>query len=90
LACRSAVIGFQRHERSETRPRPKHPQFIFAGAQPIRASWFAVVYPALLLNYLGQGAHLLSGKTVVGGKRFYHLVPQSMLFPMALLATVPG
>jgi KUP system potassium uptake protein len=58
------------------------------GAQPIRASWFAVVYPALLLNYLGQGAYLLSGKPVAGGKLFYNLVPQSMLFPMVLLATV--
>ncbi len=58
------------------------------GALPIRASWFAVVYPALLLNYLGQGAYLLSGRPVVGGKLFYNLVPQSMLFPMVLLATV--
>ena len=29
------------------------------GARPIQASWFAVVYPALLLNYLGQGAYLV-------------------------------
>jgi KUP system potassium uptake protein len=28
------------------------------GARPIRAGWFGVVYPALLLNYLGQGAYL--------------------------------
>ena len=27
------------------------------GALPIRLSWFAIVYPALLLNYLGQGAY---------------------------------
>jgi KUP system potassium uptake protein len=58
------------------------------GAQPIRASWFAVVYPALLLNYLGQGAYLLSGEPVAGGKLFYNLVPQSLLLPMVLLATV--
>jgi KUP system potassium uptake protein len=58
------------------------------GAQPIRASWFAVVYPALLLSYLGQGAYLLTGAPVAGGKLFYSLVPQSMLFPMVLLATV--
>ena len=30
------------------------------GATPIRLGWFAVVFPALLLNYLGQGSYLLS------------------------------
>ena len=58
------------------------------GARPIRVSWFAVVYPALLLNYLGQGAYLLTGEPVAGGKLFYNLVPPSLLFPMVLLATV--
>ena len=45
------------------------------GAQPIRASWFAVVFPALLLNYLGQGAYLLTGAPIAGGKLFYNLAP---------------
>ncbi len=58
------------------------------GAPPIRASWFAVVFPALILNYLGQGAYLLTGAPVAGGKLFYSLVPSSMLFPMVVLATV--
>ncbi len=58
------------------------------GAKPIRASWFAIVYPALLLNYLGQGAYLLTGAPVAGGKLFYNLVPEPLLFPMVLLATV--
>jgi KUP system potassium uptake protein len=58
------------------------------GAPPIRASWFAVVFPALVLNYLGQGAYLLTGAPVAGGKLFYSLVPSSMLFPMVVLATV--
>jgi KUP system potassium uptake protein len=58
------------------------------GAGPIRASWFAFVYPALLLNYLGQGAYLLTGVPIAGGKLFYNLVPASMLFPMVLLATI--
>ena len=57
------------------------------GARPIRVSWFAVVYPALLINYLGQGAYLLSGTPVINGKLFYSLVPQSLLYPMILLAT---
>ena len=58
------------------------------GARPIRTSWFAVVYPALLLNYLGQGAYVLSGAPVAGGKLFYSLVPPSLLYPMVLLATI--
>ena len=58
------------------------------GARPIRASWFGLVYPALLLNYLGQGAYLLSGAPLAGGNLFFSLVPSSMLYPMVLLATV--
>ena len=58
------------------------------GERPIRVSWFCVVFPALLLNYLGQGAYLLSGLPVAGDKLFYSLVPANMLYPMVLLATV--
>ena len=58
------------------------------GATPIRISWFAFVYPALLMNYLGQGAYLLSGKPVAGDKLFYSLVPHALLYPMVLLATI--
>src|SRR6516162_4457281 len=57
------------------------------GARPIRASWFAVVFPSLLLNYLGQGAYVLSGAPIAGGKLFYSLVPPPLLYPMVLLAT---
>jgi KUP system potassium uptake protein len=57
------------------------------GALPIRISWFALVYPALLLNYLGQGAFLLSGAPIAGGKIFYSLVPPGLIYPMILLAT---
>ena len=58
------------------------------GAAPIRASWFGMVYPALLLNYLGQGAYLLSGHKPVGGNLFFSLVPEGFVYPMVLLATV--
>ena len=58
------------------------------GARPIRISWFVVVFPALLLNYLGQGAYLLGGAPVVGGKLFYNLVPAALLLPIVVLATV--
>ena len=57
------------------------------GAAPIRASWFGLVYPALLLNYLGQGAFLLSGAPLAGGNLFFSLVPHALLYPMVLLAT---
>ncbi len=57
------------------------------GSRPIRLGWFAVVFPALLLNYLGQGAYLLSGAPVAGGKLFYSLAPASLLAPLVLLAT---
>ncbi len=57
------------------------------GALPIRISWFALVYPALLLNYLGQGAFLLGGAPIAGGKIFYSLVPPALLYPMIVLAT---
>jgi KUP system potassium uptake protein len=58
------------------------------GARPIRIGWFAVVFPALLLNYLGQGAHLLSGKEVAAGKLFFSLAPASLLLPLVVLATL--
>ena len=49
------------------------------GARPIRLSWFAVVFPALLLNYLGQGACLLSGAQAHPGKLLYSLCPDALL-----------
>ncbi len=58
------------------------------GALPIRLSWYAIVYPALLLNYLGQGAYLIGGAPVAGDKLFYALSPQWLLMPMVGLATV--
>jgi len=57
------------------------------GARPIRISWFAVVFPALLLNYLGQGAFLLSGAPVAAGNLFYSLAPAQFVLPMVVLAT---
>ena len=58
------------------------------GARQIRISWFAVVFPSLLLNYLGQGAYLISGASVEGGKLFYNLAPQPLLVPLVVLATL--
>ncbi len=56
------------------------------GSRPIRISWVFFVYPALILNYLGQGALLLSN-SVVNNNIFYSLVPKPFLIPMVILAT---
>ena len=58
------------------------------GARPIRLSWFAVVFPALLLNYLGQGAYLLSGAPIAGGNLFYSLCPAPFVLLLVVLATL--
>ncbi len=57
------------------------------GATPIRVSWFAVVLPALVLNYAGQTGLLLAGGPVADNI-FYQLCPKPLLLPLILLATV--
>jgi len=56
------------------------------GKRPIRLAWFAVVMPALVLNYFGQGALLLSTPAAVDNP-FYNLVPTWALYPMIAIAT---
>jgi KUP system potassium uptake protein len=58
------------------------------GRLPIRISWFSVVMPCLMLNYLGQGAFLLQGKAVVDENLFYSLVPSAFILPMIILASM--
>jgi KUP system potassium uptake protein len=58
------------------------------GARAIRLAWTFVVYPALILNYLGQGALLLGGRPVVQDNVFFSMVPTELLFPMVGLATM--
>ncbi|MBI2638847.1 KUP/HAK/KT family potassium transporter [Candidatus Peregrinibacteria bacterium] len=57
------------------------------GRRPIRLSWFYFVFPALILNYLGQGAYLLNGSHVANGNIFYSMIPAAALYPMVVLAT---
>ncbi len=45
------------------------------GKRPIRQGWFYLAYWALVLNYLGQGAYLLSGQAVKEGNIFFSLLP---------------
>jgi KUP system potassium uptake protein len=56
------------------------------GKKPIRLSWFAVVFPCLFLNYLGQGAYLLS-LPVSAENLFYRIVPPAFLYPMVIIST---
>lgn len=56
------------------------------GARAIRASWFAAVLPALLLNYFGQGALLLTDPNAAHNP-FYRLAPGWAIVPLVVLAT---
>jgi len=57
------------------------------GRKPIQTAWFCLVLPALLVNYFGQGALVLAHPETLENP-FYRLVPESLLLPMVLLATV--
>ena len=56
------------------------------GRFPIRLAWFAVVLPALVLNYFGQGALILVDKAAIENP-FFRMVPDWGLFPLVLLST---
>ena len=57
------------------------------GVRPIRLSWFAVVFSALILNYFGQGALLLHRPAAVANPLF-EMTPHWALYPMIILATL--
>jgi KUP system potassium uptake protein len=57
------------------------------GKRPIRLAWFALVQPALMLNYFGQGALLLADPQHAE-QPFYLLAPEWLLYPLVALATL--
>ena len=57
------------------------------GRFPIRVAWFALVLPALVLNYFGQGALVLNDKAAIDNP-FFRMVPAWGLFPLVLLSTL--
>ncbi len=57
------------------------------GTRPIRLTWFALVFPSLILNYFGQGA-LLLGRPETANHPFYAMVPSWAMIPTVLLATL--
>ncbi|HSG47173.1 MAG TPA: potassium transporter Kup [Longimicrobiales bacterium] len=56
------------------------------GSRPIRAAWFALVLPALVLNYMGQGALVLSDPALIQ-QPFFSMAPGWGLVPLVILTT---
>ena len=57
------------------------------GRLPIRLAWFAIALPALVLNYFGQAALLITDPTAIDNP-FYQLAPDWAHYPLVALATV--
>jgi KUP system potassium uptake protein len=57
------------------------------GKRPIRAAWWSLVLPSLVLNYAGQSAIALRGESIANNI-FYRLCPEPLLIPLVCLATV--
>lgn len=57
------------------------------GRKPIQTAWFILVFPALALNYLGQGALVLAHPEAIENP-FYLLYPEWALLPVVILATL--
>ena len=57
------------------------------GRWPIRLAWYGVALPALMLNYFGEGAMILS-QPGAAAQPFFALVPKMLLYPMVGLATL--
>ncbi len=57
------------------------------GNTPIKQAWYFLVFPSLILNYLGQGSLLLRYPELISDP-FYHLIPSAGLYPLIILATM--
>ena len=56
------------------------------GRKPIQWTWVALVFPCLILNYLGQGALVLGDASAIDNP-FFHLAPSWFQIPLVVLAT---
>lgn len=56
------------------------------GKKPIRVAWYAVVLPALVINYFGQGAMLLHNPAAIKNP-FFLMAPEWAVLPLVILAT---
>lgn len=57
------------------------------GKKPIRAAWFMITFPALALNYMGQGALLIANPEAISNPFFQQLGSWSV-YPLVLLSTM--
>jgi KUP system potassium uptake protein len=57
------------------------------GRKPIQAAWMALVFPCLTLNYLGQGALVLTDAAAIESP-FFLLAPAGLQLPLVVLATM--
>jgi len=57
------------------------------GKGPVRRGWYALAFPALVLNYLGQAALLLADPSKTGDL-FFQLAPGWLLIPLVILSTL--
>jgi KUP system potassium uptake protein len=57
------------------------------GKKPIQITWYALVFPALVLTYFGQGAFIIANPAAVRNP-FYLMAPTWAVWPLVLLATV--
>ncbi|MCG9065064.1 KUP/HAK/KT family potassium transporter [Laribacter hongkongensis] len=57
------------------------------GRRPIRLAWFSMVWPALMLNYFGQGAFVLRTPAAVNHP-FFELAPAMLQLPLVILAAL--
>ncbi|TWO81873.1 potassium transporter Kup [Denitratisoma oestradiolicum] len=57
------------------------------GRRPIMWAWITFVFPALYLNYLGQGALILADPDAIKSP-FFHMAPDALQMPLVILATV--
>jgi KUP system potassium uptake protein len=56
------------------------------GRKPITVAWLYVVFPALMLNYMGQAAMLIQHPEFVDNP-FFHMVPPALIVPLLVIAT---
>jgi KUP system potassium uptake protein len=57
------------------------------GRKPITVAWLYLVFPALMLNYMGQAAMLIQHPQFVNNP-FFHMVPPSLTIPLLVIATL--
>jgi KUP system potassium uptake protein len=57
------------------------------GRRPIKMGWTYIVFPSLMLNYLGQGALLIQNPTAIENP-FFMLAPQWALYPLVIISTL--